>query len=84
MKNEEKPTKQYDMKLYLRKLKKANKELNRLKKVVDTCSTDELDEALRLYRAAELKVKQLEDRLNPPTNKFDMTVMSVNEPVYES
>ena len=78
MKTEEKPTQQYDMKLYLRKLRKANKELNRLEKVVSTCSTDDLDEALRLYRAAELKVKQLEDRIDLPLNgKYDIEPLKI-------
>lgn len=78
MKTEEKPTRQYDTKLYLRKLRKAQKELNRLEKAVSTCPTNDLDRTLRLYRAAILKVEQLEDRISPPlTGKYDFEPLQI-------
>jgi hypothetical protein len=78
MKTEEKLTKQYDTRTYMRALRKANKELNKLQRIVSTCYTDDLDKNLRLYRAAELKVKQLEDRINPPLNgKYDIEPLQI-------
>lgn len=78
MKTEEKPTKQYDTRTYMRALRKANKELNKLQRIVSTCSIDDLDKNLRLYRAAELKVKQLEDRIDPPlSGKYDIEPLQI-------
>lgn len=73
----------YDKELYLRKLRKATRELSKLEKLMGVCSTDELEATLRQYRAARLKVEQLEDRLKPPKAVYEIEVIPLNAHTYE-
>lgn len=84
MKKEEKETKQFDTKLYDQKLRKANRQLKQAEKQLMSCKTSEMEEFLREYRRARLKVEQLHDRLAPPVQKFDLPVYTTNEQSYDS
>ena len=84
MKKEEKETKQFNVKLYQQKLRKAARELKQAEKRLLACKPSEMEDCLREFRRAKLKVSQVEDRLDPPTSKFDLPVYTTNELRYDS
>lgn len=83
MKTKEKLAKPYDKNFYQRKLKKATRELNRLEKLVCACSSNEQENALRQYRAAKLKVMQLQERLAPPKATYEMDIIPLNAYIHD-
>lgn len=83
MEKRDKPITQYDVKHYERKLRKAKKNLSKIEKALINCPASEIDANLSLYREAYLKVKQLKNRVEAPSAKFDFSITVLSNSTYE-